>query len=493
MALNKYQEQTTIQHSLQAKIAQYTADRSPANIDSLTQLPNHLSFQDLFEYILNTSDNEFNQQLTGADKSTPSSTANQDLLAVLYFKIDRFKRIVDSLNKSNYELLIIMIAECLQDIINQHGGNNVIIKLEDSNFIILVTGVKQQREVQDIANLILNQFRKSFALQDLEFFLTASIGISFYPFNETNPEQLLKQAQQAMHYARERGGDRQKFYSDSLILSTLETKNKLYLETELYYALKRQQLEIYYQPKVELRTGKIVGAEALVRWHHPKIGIVMPNKFIPIAEQSSLIESIGEWVLTAACQQTQVWHQAGFKKFSIAVNLSGRQFKQLDLFHRLTQIIFDSGLKPEYLELELTEKILIENEKLNIQRLNLLKRLNVQISLDDFGTGYSSLGYLQQFPFDVLKIDRCFIRDINNNQKNAVITKSVIAMAHLLGLKVVAEGIETQAELAFLANCQCDFVQGFLFSRPIPVREFERLLFADQAFSVDNLMQVVDV
>ena len=486
MALNKHQEQNTIQQSLQAKIEHYASQCSPKNIDQLTQLPNRLALQDLFEYILSECDDDFANQSTEINQQSNSSKINQDLLGVFYFEIDRFKRIFNSLNNENRDLLITVIAECIANTLAEYYGATATIKLQNSEFAILVAGIKQQKEAKKIAEQILSQFRKSFIINDLEFFLTASIGIAFYPFNDTDAEQLLRQAQQAMHYAQEQGGDQCKAYSSSLQLISSIANNNLSIETDLHYAIDRKELELYYQPKIELKTGSIVGVEALVRWNHPKLGLVMPDQFIPIAEQSSLIESIGEWVLETACKQTQAWHKSGFNDFTIAVNLSGRQFKQLDLFHKLTQILFDSALKPQFLELELTEKILVENEKLNIQRLNFLKKLDIQISLDDFGTGYSSLGYLQQFPFDVLKIDRCFVSKIEPNSKNAVITKSIIEMAHQLDLKVVAEGVETKSELAFLVDCRCDQVQGYLFSRPLPVKEFEQLLFSNQRFEMIN-------
>ena len=486
MALKKHQEQSKIQQSLQAKIEQYASQCGPTNIDRLTQLPNHLALPNLFAYILSQSENSLVDK--NLESGTPTSNCvERDLLAVLYFEVDRFKRIFTSLSVENRDLLIIAIAQCITNVLNEYDGVTATVKLQDSRFAIFAAGIEQQKEAKDLAGMILSQFRKSFVVGDAEFFMTASIGIAFYPYSDTELEQLLQQAHQAMEYALGKGGDRCEVYSSSLQrIASIENVN-LSLETALHYALERQQLEVYYQPKVELKTGRIVGAEALVRWNHPELGLVMPDRFISIAEQSSLIESIGEWVLGTACKKAYFWHQSGYKDFSIAVNLSGRQFKQLDLFHKLTQIVFDSHLEPEFLELELTEKILVENEKLNIQRLNLIKKLDIHISLDDFGTGYSSLGYLQQFPFDVLKIDRCFVSKIDRNQKNAVITRSIIAMAHQLDLKVVAEGVETASELAFLIDCQCDLVQGYLFSRPLPVREFERLLFDNKRFNTANL------
>ncbi|MEL7011488.1 MAG: GGDEF domain-containing phosphodiesterase, partial [Cyanobacteria bacterium J06588_4] len=414
--------------------------------------------------------------------------AKQNLTAVMYFEIDRFKRIFNSLDNEARSLLLIAISECITSSLLDCDGATATIKLDNSEFIILVSGIKQQQLGQDLANQILDKFRKSFIVNNLEFFLTASIGINFcHGRNEVDIEKLLSQAHLAMSYAQEEGGDGYKVYNNSLKLAGSIVGESLTIETELHYALKRQELQVYYQPKVELKTGRIIAAEALVRWHHPKMGLVMPSQFIAIAEQSSLIESIGEWVLATACRQTQAWHQLGYPDLAIAVNLSGRQFKQLDLFHRVTQILFDSGLKAEFLELELTEKILVENEKLNIQRLNLIKKLDIQISLDDFGTGYSSLSYLKQFPFDVLKIDRSFVSQIEQNSKNSVIVKSVIEMAHKLDLKVVAEGVETQSELEYLVGCDCDIIQGYLFSRPVPAQDFEKLLCEKNPFDLASL------
>ena len=290
-----------------------------------------------------------------------------------------------------------------------------------------------------------------------------------------------------MRYAQEQGGNTYKYYTAALkMIDYIVPEDDLSLETDLHYALEREELELYYQPKINLRTGQIISTEALIRWNHPQMGLVYPNKFIPIAEASSLIESIGEWALKEACQRTKKWHQAGFNFLTTAVNLSGRQFKQLDLFQKLTQVLFDSTLEPQFLELELTEKILVDNIQTNIQRMNLIKKLGILISIDDFGTGYSSLGYLQKFPFDTLKIDRCFISNIDRNSTNAIITKSIIEMAHQLNLKVIAEGVETEAELAFLLQHNCDEVQGYLFSRPLPTKEFEQLLLSKKHFATSN-------
>ena len=296
------------------------------------------------------------------------------------------------------------------------------------------------------------------------------------PFDSTDIEELLQQSEKAIEYAKAQGGNRCQTFTFAFNVRSHKVSDDLRLESELHHALERNELEIHYQPKVELITNSIVGAEALIRWNHPKRGRIAPDKFIPLAEESGLIRSIGEWTLDSACKQMQAWHDEGLNQLKISVNLSGVQFKQADLFHNITQILFNSSLEAQYLELELTENILVENIQTNVQKLNLLKKLGIQIALDDFGTGYASLGYLQQFPFDILKIDSCFVRNINENRVNAVIAKNTISMAHQLGLQVVAEGVETEAELNFLKHAQCDLVQGFWLSRPLEAKEFQKLV-----------------
>ena len=485
MALSKHQEQTAIQSSLQRVINECSTNNNDIYIDSLTKLPNQLFLRDLFEYLLLGYQQSSSSEL---ETKCNKSQNNRKLLAMIYFNVDRFERINNSLGIENGKLLIKAVAEKLTEC-KKNLNNKIecaVIRLQNSEFAILLSNLNQKKVVTEFADLILKKLQESFLIDKQEVFLTASMGISFDDFENPNVEILLDQGKRAMKYAQQQGGNKYKFYTLALNTIVSLTPENISLETDLHYALKRQELELYYQPKISLKTGKIISAEALIRWNHPKLGLVAPNKFLPIAEASSLIEPIGEWVLKTACKQTKLWHQAGFNFLSIAVNLSGRQFKQLDLFNRLTQILFDSTLEPEFLELELTEQILVENVKTNIQRLNLIKKLGIKISLDDFGTGYSSLGYLQQFPFDVLKIDRCFIKNIEQNSKNAVITKTIIEMAHQLGLKVVAEGIETESELAFLVKYHCDDVQGYLLSRPLPATEFEKLLVSNQDFMVVN-------
>lgn len=489
VALRKYHEKNAIQNSLQEAINQYSSEHINIHIDSLTQLPNRLFVRDLFEHLLSQYKNpsKSRPQKQKREESVAKSDitqVNQNIVGILYFQLDRFQRINDSLGNESGDLLIQAIAEKLKECSNHCEDESCIVRLHNSEFVILLGGISLRQQAADFARIVLERMNKPFLISGQEIFLTASIGIALYPLDQVEIDQLLKQAKRAMKYSQEQGGNQYKFYTTAFkMIGYLVSEDYLSLETDLHYALERNELELYYQPKINLGTGQIVSTEALIRWNHPKIGIIPSDKFIHIAEASSMMESIGEWALKKACKRTQNWHKAGFNYLTTAINLSSCQFKQLDLFHKLTQILFDSNLDPQFLELELTEKILVDSVKANVQRMNLIKKLGVKISIDDFGTGYSSLGYLQQFPFDTLKIDRSFLKNIDQNPTNAIITKTIIEMAHQLKLKVVAEGLETKAELAFLLKNKCDEAQGYLFSRPLPTKEFEQLLLSRKCFA----------
>ena len=508
ITLKKHQEQTEIQNSFNEAINQYFSEENSisidSHIDSLTQLPNRLLVRELFEQLLSKYKNPSNpselqpqkqetaEHITNSNISKTNKTqTNKNILGIIYLELDKLQRINDSLGNESGDLLIQGVAErlkkCSDNCDDNCGGESCIARLHNSEFVILLGGITLRQQAGDFARIVLERLNKPFSIGGKEIFLTASIGIALYPLDQVEIDRLLKQAKRAMKHAQEQGGNQYKFYTAALKMSgSLVSEDYLSLETDLHYGLERKELELYYQPKINLRTGQIESTEALIRWNHPKLGVIPPDKFIDIAEASSLMESIGEWALKEACQKTHKWHQAGFNYLTTAINLSGCQFKQLDLFHKLTQILFDSNLDPQFLELELTEKILVDNVKANVQRMNLIKKLGIKIAIDDFGTGYSSLGYLQQFPFDTLKIHRSFLKNIDRNPTNAIITKSIIEMAHQLKLKVVAEGVETQAELAFLVEHKCDRAQGYLFSRPLPTKEFEQLLLSRKCFPIPN-------
>ncbi len=422
--------------------------------DSLTNLPNRLSLRERFKQV------------------QPTDSNNEQLVTVLCLGIDRFNQINDNLGHAVGDLLIKSVAERLSACV---GNQNTVARLNADQFAIILATVEHKKEAGNVAQTLLDSLSQTFRLAGQEIFITASLGIAVYPRDGAEVEQLLNHANIAMAKAKEQGGDQYEYYTPAYNIGSAD---RLVLQSSLRYALERQELVVYYQPQVNLQTGEIVGAEALVRWQHPERGLVSPDKFIPIAEETGLIVPIGEWVLHTACQQVKLWQTEGFPSLRVAVNLSSRQFSQIDLRHQLVQILIATGLDPKYIELELTESMLVQNTEVAIRRLNALKALGVTIAIDDFGTGYSSLSYLQQFPFDILKIDRCFIRNITENANNAAITKAIIEMAKSLNLKLIAEGVETEAELSFVCQHQCDGMQGYLFSRPIPAPEFHQLLMA---------------
>ncbi len=420
--------------------------------DSLTNLPNRLSLRERFKQI------------------QPTDTDNEQLVTILCVGLDRFNQINENLGHEIGNLLLQAVAERLTACVE---AGDTVARLDTDQFAIILATTQHKQEVGNIAQTILESISQTFALAGQEIFITASMGIAIYPRDGQEIEQLLNHANTAMVHAKQQGGDQYQYYT---VAYKIGSSDRLALQTALRYALERGELQLYYQPQVNLQTGQIVGAEALLRWQHPERGLVSPDKFIPLAEETGLIISIGEWVLHTACEQTKAWQNAGFSSLRVAVNLSSRQFSQIDLRHQLVQILMETGLDPKYIELELTESMLVQNTEVAIRRLNALKALGVEIAIDDFGTGYSSLSYLQQFPFDILKIDRCFIRNITENSNNAAITKAIIEMAKTLNLKLIAEGVETEAELSFVCKHKCDGMQGYLFSRPVPAHEFEQLL-----------------
>ena len=468
IALNKHQEQSAIQDALQSTIRYYSTEYDDIHKDNLTNLPNKLFLRDLFDYLssLLISEDDIHNQV---EKS------QAELIAVFNIRLDRLKKISNCLNKEHQGALVKKIAQRLTDCVESFEDYGSTVYLSPDNFLILLA-LDGRSAATRYGQNILENLKKSFIIGDHEIYLSPNIGISLCPFDSTDIEELLQQSEKAIDYAKTKGGNRCQTFTFAFNVRSYKASDDLKLESELYHALERNELELYYQPQVELITNSIVGAEALIRWNHPQRGSITPDKFIPLAEESGLIRPIGEWILDNACRQMQAWHDAGLNKLKVGVNLSGVQFKQSDLFHNVTQILFNSSLEAQYLELELTENILVENIPTNVQKLNLLKKLGVKIALDDFGTGYASLGYLHQFPFDILKIDSCFVRHIDSNRVSAVIVENTISMAHQLGLQVVAEGVETEAELNFLKHVQCDLVQGFWLSRPLGAKEFQKLV-----------------
>ncbi|MCC0177000.1 EAL domain-containing protein [Waterburya agarophytonicola K14] len=461
MSLSKYKEQSVIQKSLQDTIKEYSSNFDNIYVNNLTNLPNKLFLRDSFDYLISSLSNDDEQELK--------------LVAFFNIHIDRFSKINNCLDSTQKNIFIKEIAERLNQYINNLSFQGITIHLQEDNFFVMIPldrQIKASRYGQEILDLL----QQAFYIDYHEIFLSASIGISFYPNDHQDIEILLEQAVKATQYAQKQGGNRCQLFTFAFNIKSSQATESLTMEAQLHHALEKKELELYYQPKIDLQTNLVAGTEALLRWNHPTLGRIPAEKFISIAEESGLMKPIGAWVLQEACQQAQIWHDEGLDFLKIGINLSGFQFKQTDLFHQITQVLFNTSLNPQSLELELTETILVDNIKANIQRLHLIKKLGIQIALDDFGTGYASLGYLQQFPFDLLKIDACFIHNIHNNEINAVITQNIIRMAHQLNLKVVAEGVETEAELKFLQTHKCDLVQGFLYSRPLEASQIKSLV-----------------
>jgi len=426
--------------------------------DRLTKLPNQFLLQESFAKIL--------REWHGDEKP---------FLPILYLSLDRFQIIAENLGFHWGNILLKLAAQKLQGLL---PPKSVISCLNTNEFCMILSPFDSRDEIANFARTILDLFSDPFHLDNQEVFSTVSIGIVCCTRDDRDLGQLLHDAKTAMHHVRKCRGNKYSFERGRISAPT--NREIVTLEADLHHAIERRELAVYYQPQFSLKTGKILGAEALLRWFHPTRGLISPAKFIPIAEETDLIETIGEWVFRTAVSQVKMWHDRGFAEFKIAVNLSPRQFNQTNLEETIVQTIQSVGIAPDKIELELTENSLIENISFSIQKLERLKSRGVQIAIDDFGTGYSSLSYLQQFPVDVLKIDRSFVNKIHQNTRNATITKSVVEMAHLLNLTAIAEGVETEAELEFLQRHGCDIVQGYIFSPPVSAAQLEVMLKGDR-------------
>jgi len=350
---------------------------------------------------------------------------------------------------------------------------DTVARLGGDEFVILLTAVTEPDAAEGVVVKILNLFDTRFMLEGHELHIGTSIGVSVFPEDGTSEDDLLKTADAALYSAKDKGGNGYQFYTRSL---GVQVEERAEMESALRQALVRQELELHYQPKVDLKSGKIYGMEALLRWRRADVGMMPPDRFIPLAEEIGMIVPIGEWVLRTACAQLREWHAAGYANLSIAVNVSAVQFRLQNMPALVQGVLADTGLAAEHLELEMTESLLMQNREAVVQALMQLKEIGVTLSLDDFGTGYSSLSYLKQFPIDVVKIDQSFIRDVTNSVDGAALTRSIISMASSLHMTTVAEGVETKGQLAFLSANGCDAIQGYYFSRPLPRQDMTALL-----------------
>jgi diguanylate cyclase (GGDEF)-like protein/PAS domain S-box-containing protein len=423
-----------------------------AHYDSLTGLPNRSLFGD-----------RLRQAILEADR-------REHLVALLFMDLDRFKLINDNLGHKVGDRLLIQVAERLGTCVRR---SDTLARIGGDEFTLVLTDIVHVDHVAHVAQKILDAFTQPFQVDDNELFVTISIGITICPFDDKNMEALLQNADIAMYKAKEQGRNGFQFYTADM---NTRTHKRLDLETALRRALERNELVLHYQPQVDLQSGKIFAMESLLRWQRPEQGLVSPADFIPLAEETGLIVPIGEWVLRTACAQNKAWQDAGLAPLRVAVNLSARQFQQKNLIQTISAALRDSGLQPHYLDIEITESMVMQNAAAAVKTLNELDAMGVVLSIDDFGTGYSSLSYLKRFPIDCLKIDKSFVNDVTTNPDDAAIASAIITMARSLGMKVVAEGVETEGQLRFLRARGCDAVQGYYFSRPVPAEAFLGLL-----------------
>jgi len=421
--------------------------RVQATHDPLTGLPNRLLFSD-----------RLTQRLA-------QSRRQKMPLAVMYLDLDRFKIINDTLGHNFGDLLLQGVAERLMTCLRE---TDTLARMGGDEFTIILTDIMTAEDATSVAKKVLDVLSEPFFLGGREFFITASIGISIFPSDGADVETLVKNADTAMYRAKEQGRNNYYLYTEALNSAAMEWMT---LDNSLRKALERREFLVYYQPRVEIRTGQTLGTEALIRWQHPEFGLVSPAHFIPLAEETGLIVPISEWVIQTACAQNKAWQNTGIHPMSVSVNISARQFQQEELVSTVKQALAQSGLAPHYLDLELTESTLMQDPDSAVEILLELKSMGVQISIDDFGTGYSSLSYLKRFPIDAVKIDRSFVRDITTNPDDAAIAGAVVAMAHSLKLKVIAEGVETLEQLEFLRGLKCDEMQGYFITPPVPAEQ----------------------
>ncbi len=420
--------------------------------DNLTALPNRSSFS----LILN--------------HGIARARRDKKKLAVLFIDLDRFKTINDTLGHDAGDTLLREIGNRLRHSVRQ---NDTVARLGGDEFVVLLEDVGAPGHVAKVARKILSDIASALDLLGQEFRVTASIGVSVYPEDGEDEQALMKNADIAMYQAKQEGKNNFQFHSQKMAAHSLE---RLALESGLRRALERNEFQLHYQAKVDLRTSRVTGMEALLRWQHPDLGTVPPSQFIPIAEETGLIGPIGQWVIRTACLQNKAWQDQGLPPMRVAVNLSPRQFTDDRLPRSIAAILKETGMEPAWLELEITESMIMHDVDKTMQKLNLLGKTGIRIAIDDFGTGHSSLAYLKRFPIDTLKIDRSFIRDLPGDAEDKAITTAIIGMGKSLDLTVVAEGVETADQLEFLRAHGCDEYQGYFFSKPVPAEKFTELL-----------------
>lgn len=436
-----------------------------AYYDELTELPN----RELFSQSL--------------ERTITMAMREEQKFAVLFVDLDRFKRINDTLGHTIGDELLKDVADRLAKCTRStdsvahldaaSAGNIKLARLGGDEFVIKLYGIQDENSVAIVATRIIDALTPPFTCAGHQFVVTPSIGIALYPQDGKTGEELLMNADSAMYRAKAVGRNNFKFYSETMRTKSL---HRLDLENLIRTAIEEQQFELHYQPKVDAETFRLVGAEALLRWNHPERGAIAPDDFIPIAEETGLIIPIGQWVLIEACKQVKIWSASPVGSVPVSVNISSHQFRDNGLVGDVFEAISLAGIKPTDLDLEITESVLLQDVDKTLIELRALKEAGISLSIDDFGTGYSSLSYLKRFPIDTIKIDRSFVKDLHQDADDAAICAAILAMAHQLGLNVVAEGVETREQLAFLRQHNCNHIQGYLCSKPLSSADFSALL-----------------
>jgi diguanylate cyclase (GGDEF)-like protein len=427
---------------------------APAFHDTLTGLSNYTLFKNQLELCLSRAEHKAHS------------------LAILVVGLDRFKQVNDTYGYAAGDMVLLAATQRLSEL---DVGSCPLARLGGDTFALAIENLGDRQDAASAAERIMACLSAPFSIENEEIFLSASIGISLYPRQGEKICDLIANAKTAMDQIKDHGRDNYVFYDPELHQSRRSSRRAT-LERALHHALEENQLVLLYQPQIDLESGEIRGVEALLRWHHPELGTISPVEFIPLAEESGLIHPISEWVLRTACAQNSDWHSQGHTAIRMAVNLSAQQFSKPGLDRLVHEVLQDTGLAPRWLELELTETIALQDIDDAISTLKALKVMGVRIAIDDFGTGYSSLSYLKHFPVHSIKIDRSFVSGITTNSSDAAITRAVIAMAQNLGVRVVAEGVESEKQLVFLKTYQCHEVQGFYFFPPLPEKSISQLL-----------------
>lgn len=422
--------------------------------------------------------NLFNQNLNQAINNSESHNSH---FAILFLDLDRFKNVNDTLGHDVGDQLLQEVSKVLQSCLR---SGDFVARWGGDEFTILLSQIGNIQDASRIAQRIINRLKSPFHICDHKLYANISIGISVYPQDGKTPETLLKNADIALYRSKEQGGSNYNYYKP---LVYDQREELLKLESYLHNALQNEEFAIYYQPQIDLTTNQIIGMEALIRWENKDLGNIPPDKFIPLAEETGLILEIGEWVLNSACLQNKKWQDMGLNPIKVAVNLSARQFQQYNLTQMVSRVLKKTQLQPEYLELEVTETSIIQNCDFSRKIFNELKALGVSLSMDDFGTGYSSLGYLKRFPFDKIKIDQTFVRDLKNDPQDLAVIAAVITLGNGFNLRIIAEGVETEEQLNLLLSLDCRQMQGYYFSKPLRVEDATKLLSSPFKFITEQL------